>query len=81
MAAALNMNRPSVTGPGDAQTATLEAFRTQHREQELAFQMAADRWCAAVNAPNRFGTWDYVLAWNASDLVAYLDAQPTMAVA
>lgn len=42
MAAALNMNRPSVTAPGGAQMATLEAFRAQHREQQLAFQMAAE---------------------------------------
>ena len=42
MAAALNMNRPSVTGPGGSHLATLAAFRAQHREQELAFQMAAD---------------------------------------
>jgi type III restriction enzyme len=42
MAAALNQQRPSVTAPGGAQMATLEAFRSQHREQQLAFQMAAD---------------------------------------
>lgn len=42
MAAALNMNRPSVTAPGGAHMATLAAFRARHREQELAFQMAAD---------------------------------------
>src|SRR5208283_5406906 len=37
-----NMNRPSVTAPGGPQMATLEAFRAQHREQQLAFQMAAN---------------------------------------
>lgn len=42
MAAMLNMNRPSVTAPGGPQMATLEAFRAQHREQQLAFQMAAN---------------------------------------
>jgi type III restriction enzyme len=42
MAAALNMNRPSVTAPGGAHMATLDAFRAEHREQQLAFQMAAD---------------------------------------
>ena len=42
LAAALNMNRPSVTGPGGAHLATLEAFRAGHTEQQLAFQMAAD---------------------------------------
>ena len=42
MAAALNMNRPSVTAPGGAHMATLEAFRAEHREQQLAFQMSAD---------------------------------------
>ena len=42
MAAALNMNRPSVTAPGGAHMATLEAFRSEHREQQLAFQMSAD---------------------------------------
>ncbi len=42
MAAALNMSRPSVNAPGGAQMANLVAFRAQHREQELAFQMAAD---------------------------------------
>jgi len=42
MAAALNQQRPSLTAPGGAQMATLAAFRSQHREQQLAFQMAAD---------------------------------------
>jgi type III restriction enzyme len=42
MAAALNMNRPSVTAPGGAHMATLEAFRAEHREQQLAYQMSAD---------------------------------------
>jgi type III restriction enzyme len=42
MAAALTTKRPSVTGPGGVSQATLQAFREQHREQELAFQMAAD---------------------------------------
>jgi type III restriction enzyme len=42
MAAALNQQRPSVTAPGGAQMADLKAFRAQHREQQLAFQMAAD---------------------------------------
>jgi type III restriction enzyme len=42
MAATLNMDRPAVTAPGGAHMATLEAFRARHREQELAFQMAAD---------------------------------------
>jgi len=41
MAAALNMQRPSVTGPGGSTMASLEAFRAGHREQQLAFQMAA----------------------------------------
>jgi type III restriction enzyme len=42
MAAALNMNRPSVNAPGGTELATLEAFRARHTEQQLAFQMAAD---------------------------------------
>jgi type III restriction enzyme len=42
MAAALTNRRPSVNGPGGVSLATLQAFREQHREQELAFQMAAD---------------------------------------
>jgi len=42
LAAALNMNRPSVTGPGGTHLATLEAFRAGHTQQQLAFQMAAD---------------------------------------
>lgn len=42
MAAALMVKRPSVNGPGGVSLATLQAFRAQHREQELAFQMAAD---------------------------------------
>lgn len=42
MAAALMTTRPSVNGPGGVSLATLQAFRDQHREQELAFQMAAD---------------------------------------
>jgi len=42
VAAALNMGRPAVTAPGGSHLVTLEAFRARHREQELAFQMAAD---------------------------------------
>lgn len=42
MAAALNMTRPRVDGPGGSGLATLQAFRAQHRMQQLAFQMAAD---------------------------------------
>ena len=42
MAAALTMNRPEVTAPGGSSLATLAAFRAGHREQELAFRMAAD---------------------------------------
>jgi type III restriction enzyme len=42
MAAALMTKRPSVNGPGGVSLATLQAFRAAHREQELAFQMAAD---------------------------------------
>jgi type III restriction enzyme len=42
MAAALTTKRPTVTGPGGVSLATLKEFREQHREQELAFQMAAD---------------------------------------
>jgi type III restriction enzyme len=42
LAATLNQNRPDVTAPGGPQLVDLAAFRAQHREQELAFQMAAD---------------------------------------
>ena len=42
MAALLNVSRPSVNAPGGVVIANLAAFRAQHREQELAFQMAAD---------------------------------------
>lgn len=42
MVAALMTKRPSVNGPGGVSLATLQAFRAEHREQELAFQMAAD---------------------------------------
>lgn len=42
MAAALNVTRPSVNAPGGVAAASLKAFRERHREQELAFQMAAD---------------------------------------
>jgi type III restriction enzyme len=38
----MTMRLPSVNGPGGVALATLQAFRDQHREQELAFQMAAD---------------------------------------
>ena len=34
---------------------------------------AAVRWCEAVTATGRFGTWRYKLAWKVSDLVVYLD--------
>lgn len=42
MAASLNVTRPAVTAPGGVAMASLAAFRAQHREQELAFHMAAD---------------------------------------
>ena len=42
LAAMLNQGRHSVTAPGGPVLASLEAFRAGHREQELAFQMAAD---------------------------------------
>ena len=42
VAAALNMQRPRVDAPGGAGLATLQAFRAQHRVQQLAFQMASD---------------------------------------
>ena len=42
MAAALNVNRPTVNAPGGVAMASLKQFRERHREQELAFQMAAD---------------------------------------
>ncbi len=42
MAAALNMNRPSVNAPGGPVQASLREFRERHREQQLAYQMAAD---------------------------------------
>lgn len=42
MAATLNVTRPSVNAPGGVAMASLRAFRERHREQELAFQMAAD---------------------------------------
>ena len=42
VAAALNMNRPSILAPGGVHDASLSAFRAKHREQELAFQMARD---------------------------------------
>ncbi len=51
MAAALNMNRPSVTAPGGPSLGTLEAFRASHREQELAFEMAADLTQSYVRQP------------------------------
>ncbi|WP_428376321.1 hypothetical protein [Lichenicoccus sp.] len=35
---------------------------------------AAVRWCAAVNATGRFGKWNYLLARNGSELVAYLNS-------
>ena len=41
MAATLNVNRPSVNAPGGVAVASLATFRERHREQELAFQMAA----------------------------------------
>lgn len=42
MAAALNMSRPTVNAPGGSVQASLREFRERHREQQLAFQMAAD---------------------------------------
>ena len=36
---------------------------------------AAIRWCAAVNATQRFRLWDYLLAWKVSDLVSYLNSR------
>ncbi|WP_428485417.1 BPTD_3080 family restriction endonuclease [Rhodopila sp.] len=42
LAATLNVTRPSVNAPGGVAVASLAAFRERHREQELAFQMAAD---------------------------------------
>ena len=42
VAAALNMNRPSILAPGGVHDASRSAFRAKHREQELAFQMARD---------------------------------------
>ena len=42
VAAALNMNRPSILAPGGVHDASLSAFRAKHRDQELAFQMARD---------------------------------------
>jgi type III restriction enzyme len=42
MAAAIMTKLPSVNGPGGVALATLQDFRAQHREQELAFQMASD---------------------------------------
>ena len=41
LAAMLNQGRPSVTAPGGPVAASLAAFRAGHREQELAFEMAA----------------------------------------
>lgn len=35
---------------------------------------AAHRWCAAVNATKRFGSWDYLLVNRISDLHPALDA-------
>jgi type III restriction enzyme len=34
--------RPSLTGPGKLESATLSAFRERHRVQELAFELACD---------------------------------------
>ncbi len=34
---------------------------------------AAIRWCAAINATDEFGRWDYLLAYKVSDIVAWLD--------
>ncbi|MBV8095121.1 MAG: DEAD/DEAH box helicase family protein, partial [Acetobacteraceae bacterium] len=42
VAAALNMNRPSIHAPGGVHDASLQAFRAKHRVQQLAFQMARD---------------------------------------
>jgi len=42
MAPALMTKLPSVNGPGGVALATLQDFRAQHREQELAFQMASE---------------------------------------
>ena len=35
---------------------------------------AAERWCAAVNATDQFGLWEYLLAYRLADIVAWLDA-------
>ena len=51
MAAALNMQRPTVNAPGGAHEADLEAFRAQHTAQRLAFQMAADLTRQYVSQP------------------------------
>ncbi len=42
VAAALNMNRPSILAPGGVHDASLRAFRAKHRIQQLAFQTARD---------------------------------------
>ena len=35
---------------------------------------AAHRWCAAVNATEEFGSWDYKLAFSVRELRGHLDA-------
>jgi adenine-specific DNA-methyltransferase len=44
-------------------------------------RLAARRWCAAINATEKFGTWEYLLARRVGDVKVWLDAVAAKAVA
>jgi type III restriction enzyme len=60
---------------GDAERYLIVEIKGQDWDGRTEIKaQAARRWCAAINATAKFGTWEYLLAPRVGDLQVWLDA-------